>query len=203
MTTNLGQYPIFSPHRNGYRLGHDNLPVRSLQFLAYKWGPYSTWLAGMAIGDESYFDPRQRMFMWRIATCVSGARITRADGDVVAIPRGVFERMARVEKDVYMPAYKFKLEALAERRRSICGYAAWATPPPTEEMRQVAHAFANMRVRQVEGLSSHGPEHVGRAAALAPSSGTHDDCDASFVAEAERLQADRAIAEEAEEEEEE
>lgn len=38
--------------------------------------------------------------MWRIATCVSGARITRPDGDVVAIPRGLFEHMARVEKDV-------------------------------------------------------------------------------------------------------
>lgn len=103
----------------------------------------------------------------------------------------------------YMPAYKFKLDALAQRRRSICGYAAWAAPPPTEEMRQVAHAFANMRVRQVEGLSSHGPEHVshpqqGGRAALAPSSGTHDDCDASFLAEAERLAADRAIAEEEE-----
>lgn len=85
----------------------------------------------------------------------------------------------------YRPAYKFKLSELNKRRQEIWAWKLrWNDPPPTAEMRRVAHEFANTRVRVSERLPAHEAVLAGGKIVVPPSAPSlheHRECDASFV----------------------
>ncbi|KAL1409156.1 hypothetical protein Q8F55_005985 [Vanrija albida] len=190
MSTRLGSQALFSPHSADITPGADKLRRRTFQYLAYRHVPTSTWLASVVVPNASFWSSESSRWMWCIADSVTGARVMRPDDEVAAVPGDVFRRMQAGERDVYRPAYKFKLAELSKRRQEIWAWKLrWNDPPPTAEMRRVAHEFANTRVRVAERLPAHEAVLAGGKLVVPPSAPSlheHRECDASFVAEVRR-----------------